>query len=122
MLLGYARVSTLDQKPALQLDALTRAGCERIFTDEGIPKYSMGGDASSGEAKTVTMSKSEISDIMNKLDKVNDLHLKVKESYDGYTAFIKSWADMVKGVDRSAAIADCRIIAKSGGRSGDWTR
>lgn len=36
MLLGYARVSTLDQNPALQLDALKLAGCERTFTDEGI--------------------------------------------------------------------------------------
>ncbi|MDO5700844.1 MAG: cyclic pyranopterin monophosphate synthase MoaC [Bowdeniella nasicola] len=30
--------------------------------------------------------------------------------------------DMVKGVDRSAAIRECRIIAKSGGRSGAWIR
>ena len=30
--------------------------------------------------------------------------------------------DMIKGVDRSAAIRDCLIVAKSGGRSGDWTR
>lgn len=30
--------------------------------------------------------------------------------------------DMVKGVDRSAEITDCRIIAKSGGRSGNWFR
>jgi len=32
-LLGYARVSTVDQDPALQLDALTTAGCQRIYTD-----------------------------------------------------------------------------------------
>ncbi len=33
MLLGYARVSTTDQDPQLQLDALTAADCQRIYTD-----------------------------------------------------------------------------------------
>lgn len=34
MLIGYARVSTLDQTPALQLDALQDVGCERVFEEK----------------------------------------------------------------------------------------
>ena len=34
MLIGYARVSTLDQNPNLQTDALTAAGCEKIFIEK----------------------------------------------------------------------------------------
>jgi DNA invertase Pin-like site-specific DNA recombinase len=32
-MLGYARVSTTDQQPHLQVDALTAAGCYRVFTE-----------------------------------------------------------------------------------------
>ena len=32
-LLGYARVSTADQHAHLQIDALQRAGCYRVFTE-----------------------------------------------------------------------------------------
>ena len=34
MLIGYARVSTVDQNLALQREALTEAGCEKIFTEQ----------------------------------------------------------------------------------------
>ncbi|WP_441726425.1 MULTISPECIES: recombinase family protein [unclassified Inquilinus] len=32
--IGYARVSTADQDPALQLDALAKVGCARVFQDK----------------------------------------------------------------------------------------
>ncbi len=34
MLTGYARVSTAEQDLALQTDALTKAGCEKLLTDK----------------------------------------------------------------------------------------
>ena len=36
MKVGYARVSTDDQNPALQLTALEKAGCKTLYKDDGI--------------------------------------------------------------------------------------
>lgn len=36
MLIGYARVSTNDQDVRMQIDALTAAGCEKFYTDQGV--------------------------------------------------------------------------------------
>ena len=34
MLIGYARVSTQEQDPGLQLDALKKAECDKVFTEK----------------------------------------------------------------------------------------
>lgn len=36
---GYARVSTDKQETQQQIDALNRAGCEHVFTDDGVSGY-----------------------------------------------------------------------------------
>lgn len=44
------------------------------------------------------------------------------EALTAVTVAALAVVDMVKGVDRSAAITDCMVVAKSGGRSGAWER
>lgn len=77
-----------------------------IFDNKSGPSYSMSGSAPEGEGATLTLSKTEISEILNKLEKVNALHTRVKESYDNYLGFIRSWAEMVKGVDGNLSQLD----------------
>lgn len=66
---------------------------------EGTPSYLMHGDAPAEAGSTLTLSKSEVSALLNKLDKVNSMHKQLKQSYDSYLSFLKGWGDMVKTVE-----------------------
>ena len=46
--IGYARVSTTDQNPQLQLDALDDAAATRVFTDHGVSVVFSAGNAGPG--------------------------------------------------------------------------
>jgi cyclic pyranopterin monophosphate synthase len=44
------------------------------------------------------------------------------EALTGVAVAALAVIDMVKGIDKSTSISDVRLVAKSGGRSGDWHR
>ena len=44
------------------------------------------------------------------------------EALTAVTVAALAVVDMVKGIDRSAVVAEAKIVAKSGGRSGSWVR
>ena len=66
MLVGYARVSTIDQNLELQRDALKEAGCERIFTDiaSGVQ------DSRQGLSEALNYLRSEDTLVVWKLDRL----------------------------------------------------
>ena len=67
--------------------------------EDGKPSYLMHGDAPAESGSTLTLSKSEVSSLMVKLDKVNSMHKQLKQAYDGYLDSLKGWGEMVKTVE-----------------------
>lgn len=76
---------------------------------DNVPKYSMSGDAPAGGGGDLSLSKSEVSSLLQKLEKVNTLHQRVKGNYDRYLESIKSWSDMVKVVDEKLSALEYRV-------------
>lgn len=66
MLIGYARVSTQDQNLELQIDALTKAGCKKIFDD----KISGSRAERPGLAKALEMLREDDTLVVWKLDRL----------------------------------------------------
>jgi len=66
MLIGYARVSTQDQNLELQVDALTKAGCKKIFDD----KISGSRAERPGLTKALEMLREEDTLVVWKLDRL----------------------------------------------------
>jgi DNA invertase Pin-like site-specific DNA recombinase len=66
MLIGYARVSTTDQNLDLQIDALTKAGCQKLFDD----KISGSRAARPGLAKALEMLRDGDTLVVWKLDRL----------------------------------------------------
>lgn len=99
-----------DQKGAARSEVMP-GGKEWTFNDPdgSSPKYSMSGDAPAGESGNLSLSKSQVTEVLNKLDKVNSLHQRVKAAYDSYLAFLKSWSDMVKAVDESLGKLEFKV-------------
>src|SRR3954469_24529125 len=87
MLVGYARISTTDQTLDLQHDALTKAGCSRIFTDTA------SGAKSEREGLTEALSYVRVGDtlVVWKLDRLGrslkDLIERIKQLNDRKIGF-----------------------------------
>ncbi len=94
MLVGYARVSTQDQHLALQIDALHKAGCERIFED----KISVSKTDRVGLANAISHLRKDDTLVVWKLDRlgrsVKDL-VRLITQLEGQGVHFKSLTDVI---------------------------
>ena len=98
--IGYCRVSTDDQETALQVDALERAGCDRIYRDEGKTGRTMSrpalqellGDIEEGDTLTVW-----------KLDRLGRSVVDLIRLLDDLRAQGVEFASVTEGIDTNTA-------------------
>ena len=80
MIIGYARVSTTDQKLDAQTDALTAAGAERLFSER------------------VSGAKAERPELDKMLDQLRDGDVVVVTKYDRLARSLRDLLDIVEGL------------------------
>jgi DNA invertase Pin-like site-specific DNA recombinase len=98
MNIGYARVSTDDQNPDLQLAALKKAGCDRIFTD-----VCTGAHARRPQlTKCLQSLKEGDTLIVWKLDRLGRSLRDLIEMLDGLKAWGVAFRSMTEAIDTTA--------------------
>jgi len=144
MLIGYARVSTQDQNLDLQIEALTKAGCKKVFED----KISGSRAERPGLAKTLELQREGDTLVVWKLDRlgrsvknlvdlVAELHLRdvqfksLTDAIDTSTSsgrfffhVMASLAEMEREltIERTrAGLAVARQLGRTGGRKRQMT-
>ncbi|USQ98437.1 recombinase family protein [Caulobacter sp. RL271] len=99
MLIGYARVSTAEQRLDLQVDALVRAGCERVFSDHA----SGGRGDRAGLADALSHLRAGDTLVVWKLDRLG----RTVRQLVGFTAELRAkeinFASLTDGIDTGTA-------------------
>lgn len=98
------------------------AATARLRTDHGrAPATAITTDALDLDKRAAELAAADLDRINVSLDSADRTGVEM-EALTAVSVAALSVIDMVKGVDRSAYIRRMGITAKSGGRSGDWTR
>lgn len=72
-----------------------------ITLEEGNVKYIMSGGDKVTTALELTLSVSDKKELLNKLSNINAMFKHIKQSYENYSKFIKSWQDTVMQVAKN---------------------
>lgn len=96
MRIGYARVSTDDQNLDLQIAALKHAGCDRIFTDQGISGAQF---SRPGLAAAMTVLSAGDTFVVWRLDRLGRSLHKLIELVEGFGEKKIGFASLTESID-----------------------
>lgn len=105
MLIGYARVSTNDQNLDLQVDALTLAGCDRIFSDT----MSGAKDTRPGLGQALSHLRQGDTLIVWRLDRLGRSLNHLVSTVDNLSSQNILFKSLVEGIDTSTSIGKLHL-------------